>query len=191
MGETAKLRNGLMGGFGLNDYFEQGDGSTTVGRLLKTLLPTVDLRDFQRRYEFSTVGQTVLVGELWDALWTVPRGETWMPRAVAYTNKDSGQHVISVTLELADNLGLILARTTVESGQTAFVFGAKLNADVRLGAFQADAPTPIESGFKIRVVDLTAGVEASVAQGITIIYELVPQPATPLTAGPDPVVTVV
>jgi len=191
MGELADLQTALAGQFGFNDWLGQQDNAATPKGVLPAILPTQEMRAFQRRYEFSTVGQVVLAGELWDALWTVPRLQTWMPRAVAYTNKDSGQHVISVTLELANNLGLIISRVTVEPGQTAFVLGANLNADVRLGAFQADAPTPIESGFKIRVVDLTAVVEISAAQGITLIYELVPKPATPFAKGPDPEVTVV
>ncbi len=192
MGETAELRNQLSGSFGFNDYIEQGDGEATIRKMLKTMIPTVDLRDFQRRYEFSFQDVTVLVGETFDVLWTVPREQAWRPALIQFNNKDSVNHFVNVIVRMTGGLVLRLTRTDLRPGEPKPIYGTTLDGSItdQVGEFTALAPSPLEPGFQIQIVDTTPLVQASVVQNVIIVYERVPQPATVLTSGPDAVVTV-
>ena len=150
------------------------------------MLPTVDMRDFQRRYEFSSQDLTVLVGEVFDVLWTVPADQAWRPILVQFINDDNVDHEIVTQVRMTGGLIIKLSRTAVVQSQTKIVFGQVLDGliDQVPKRYTTRAPVPLEPGFQLQIVDLTTAVNPSSAQNVTIVYERVPQPATVLTSGP-------
>jgi hypothetical protein len=128
MGETARFRNSLAGTFGFNDFIAQGDNETTIRDLLRTMIPTVDMRDFQRRYNFDTGSQALFLGERVSLLrWTVPANEFWRPLNLFVSQTDSGNHQVLTTFSMARNPAVIRyvpTRTKIQGGQGKIVYGA-------------------------------------------------------------------
>lgn len=194
MGETSELRNQQAGTFGFNDFISQGDGGATIRRMLRTLLPVVDMRDFQRKYRFSSGSQALLMGERLVLAFTVPANEFWRPRTFMFTNKDSTEKVIRVEFTI-DNTGTNIYRavqTRVGSGESQVVYGQDLDGAIGsvVGRFTSLLPSIMEPSDIMTVVQTQAVTIAS-EQSWILIYELVPAPAESLVRGIAAAVTVV
>jgi len=197
MGETVKLRNQLAGTFGLNDFIEQGDGAATVGDLLRLILPTMDLKDFRRRFRIDRTTVNLLIGEfLSDLRWTVPRGEAWRPRALLYENGDSTSHDVDISLTLPR--GADVGATALMKIANANVFGGSseivwpLSVDKGTGGtlFQSVFDFVLEPGDSFILRDLTAAAGGT-AMRAQFYYELVPEPTRTRSQGVDGVATIV
>ncbi len=197
MGETLKLRNSLAGGLGLNDFLQQGDGQATIGTLLTLLLPTVNMRDFQRRYLFDTGSQSLAIGERISLVrWTVPANEYWKPLQIIYQNADAALHGVIVLFSMVRNpAGLVWqpVRTNINLLRTKIIYGVDTDGSATGGSndtYNSKIPVTMEPGDTIDFTDLTVNVGASVQRWI-FAYELVPAPATARTPGVVGAVTVV
>ena len=194
MGETAELRNRQAGTFGFNDFITQGDGRATIQKMFRVMLPTVDMRDFQRRYRFSSGSQDLLIGERLTLAFTVPANEYWRPRTFMFTNKDSTEKVIQVQFTI-DNTGTNIyqaVQTRVASGTSQVVYGQDLDGAVGavVGRFTSRLPSIMEPADVMTVVQTQAVTIAS-EQSWILIYELVPAPAESLVRGIAAGVTVI
>lgn len=190
MGETAELRNPQAGSFGFNDFINQGDGNATIRRMLRTLLPTVDMRDFQRRYKFDTGAQALTVGQrLTQVLWRVPAGEFWRPAGLFFTNADSAVHdiICITTIDAAALTTWQVSRTRVDASSSKLVFGSDQDSTMTSGVntfWMSKVPIILEpaDAFAFIDEDVIAAV-GPVTHRWTFVYEIVPGPATPLTKG--------
>lgn len=194
MGETAKLQGSRPGQFGLNDWLGQLDGAVTPDRLVTAILPVQEMREFQRRYVFSSGSQALLMGERLVLAWTVPLNEWWRPRSLMFTNKDSTVKVVRIEFTV-DNTGTNAYRaveTRVDSGESKIIYGAHLD-----GAIAADFPTRFTSLLPsimepndVMTMIQTQNTTIASEQSWILLYELVPRPATALVRGPDAAATV-
>jgi len=194
VGESVTLRNGLSGGFSLNDFLKQGDSQATTQRLLRTMIPTVDMRDFQRRYRFSPGKQTLQVGERLTLNFVVPANEYWRPQTLMFTNKDSTVKVIRIEFTI-DNTGDNLYRavqTRVDPGESQVVYGQDLDGAIGavVGRFTSRLPNIMEPGHAATLIQTQAVTDIS-EQSWIFIYELVPAPAASLVTGIAAAVTVI
>lgn len=189
MGETADLRNQLAGTFSLNDFIRQGDNEATVRKLVKAILPTMDLKDFRRRFRIDTQSLAMTVGQvITDLRWIVPRGEAWRVHSILMENTDSAPHFIQVRMSYArgaDSRGgafFPVARVQVGTGFDQPVYGLT-QQNVTSTTFSSFPDIVLEPGDFISLTDLTALVDAATAQGFQIVYEIVPQPTETRTQG--------
>jgi len=194
MGETAELRNQLAGTFGFNDFISQGDGNATIRTMIRTMLPVVDMRDFQRRYRFSSNSQDLLIAERMTVNFVVPENEFWRPRTLMFTNKDSTVKVIRIEFTI-DNTGNNLYRaveTRVDSGESKVVYGADQDGAIGnvVDRFTSRLPSIMEPNDVMSMIQTQAVTIAS-EQSWILIYELVPAPAESLVRGIAAAVTVV
>jgi len=197
MGESVKLRNGLAGGFSLNDFLKQGDSQATTRRLLRTMLPVQEMRDFQRRYLFDTGSQSLFAAERISLLsWTVPANENWKPLALLYQNGDSGTHQVLTAFTMSKNPADLVyqpSRTLIRANSTKIVYGSVWDAS-NGAANEQHYSSPIyvtmEPSDRFDLIDESANTGASV-QRWTFVYELVPAPSTARTPGVEAAVTVV
>jgi len=193
MGERADLRNRQAGTFGFNDFINQGDGKATILRMIRTMLPTVDMRDFQRRYRFAAGSQDLLMGEKLVLDFIVPENEFWRPRTFMFTNKDSTVKVIEIEFTV-DNTGNNLYRavqTRVDPGESKIVYGAHQDGAIGevVNRFTSLLPSIMEPSDVMRVIQ-TQAVTINSEQSWILLYELVPGPAAPLVRGIAAAVTV-
>lgn len=192
MGETAELRNQQAGTFGFNDFISQGDGAATIRKMLRTLLPVVDMRDFQRKYRFSSGDQTLQIGEVLRLDFTVPANEHWRPRSFMFTNKDSlaRDMLVIFTVDLSAANEYRAVKTTVGPGSSQIIYGQDLDAGVNaIGEFTSLLPIIMEPTH-VMTVRMTGGVAVISEQSWIFVYELVPAPAESLTRGIAAAVTV-
>ena len=196
MGEIARLNGPLAGQFGLNDWLKQRNNSATPEDIIKAILPVQEMRDFQRRYVFSSAEKALAVGERISQLsFIVPECEWWMPLAMQYENADDVDHVVecSITVdEAASDFRLI--RTNVFRLDKKLIFGARQDGSLGSASnvnYQGPSPIVLEPGDEFIFQDLVNVNDAGgVTQKWTFVYELVPQPSTTRTAGVDGLVTV-
>jgi len=193
MGETAELRNPESGTFSFNDFIAQGDNEATVLRLLRTMIPTIDMRDFQRKYVFSSGKQTLQIGETLVLRWTVPDNEWWRPRTLMFTNKDNVIKGILVEFTVDPSLDNIYraVQTVVGVGDSQVVYGQDLDGAIgnTVSRFSSRLPSIMRPADVMTMIQLQ-GVAIVSEQSWTMIYELVPQPAVALVRGVDAAVTV-
>jgi len=197
MGEsTTDLRNRQAGTFGLNDFISQGDGKATIGRLLKTLLPVVDLRDFQRRYEFIPGEQAVAIGErVASVRFIVPANQFWRPLTLMYRNPDSATHVVQTQFTMYNgNTPSIVAyrmtRTQLPTNSEKIIYGQDLDGGINsIAGYASRLPVIMEPSDVFSFEDLTNAIVATTQEWL-FIYEIVPGPATELARGSDGLVTV-
>ena len=193
MGETAELRNPEAGTFSLNDFIAQGDNEATVLRLLRTMIPTIDMRDFQRKYVFSAGKQTLQVGESLFLQWTVPDNEWWRPRTLMFTNKDNALKTVRVEFTVDPSLDNIYraVQTRVDAGESQVVYGQDIDGAIgtSTGRFASRLPNIMRPGDIMTFVQ-QQNVAILSEQSWTMIYELVPQPAVALVRGVAAAVTV-
>jgi len=195
MGELADLQSARAGQFVLNDWLGQLDNAATPKGLIPVILPTQEMREFQRRYRFDGGSQDLLMGERLTLSWTVPRNEWWRPRTLMFTNKDSTVKVVRVEFTV-DNTGTNIYRaveTRVSSGESKIIYGAHLD-----GAIGTDFPTRFASLLPsimepndVMTMVQTQNVTIASEQSWILIYELVPAPTEPLTRGVAAAATVV
>jgi len=197
MGETARLRNQQAGTFGFNDFINQGDGNGTITKMLRTMVPTVDMRDFQRRYLFDTGSQALFAGERISLLrWTVPDFEFWKPLSILYQNADSGTHTVFTSFSMAKSPAALVyqpSRTLVRGNSTKVVYGTTWDASdgaANEQHYSSPLNVTMEPGDNFDFTDLTGNTGAS-QQRWFFVYELVPAPATARTPGVVGEVTVV
>jgi len=197
LGERISLRNPLSGSFSLNDFLQQGDNSATVGELIRVMLPTMDLKDFRRRFRVDRTTVNLLIGEvLQDLRWTVPRGEAWRPRAVLYENGDSTAHNVDINLTLprGADVGatavMKIAASNVFGGSSKIMWPLSVENSGGTTLFQSDFDFVLEPGDSFILRDLTpaAGGTAMRAQ---FYYEVVPEPTRTRSQGVDGVAIVV
>jgi len=193
MGETAQLKGPFGGQFSLNDWLGQLNNAATPQDLLRTIVPVQEMRDFQRRYVFSSGKQTLQIGESLVLRWTVPRTEWWRPRTLMYTNKDNTSQFVNVSFTV-DNTGDNLyraVRTRVDLGSSQVIYGQDLDGAIAnaTGRFTSRLPSIMEPGDVMTMVQ-EFGAAILSEQSWIFLYELVPQPATALLRGPDAAVTV-
>jgi len=193
MGERAKLKGPFGGQFSLNDFLGQSNNRATPQDIVRTILPVQEMREFQRRYVFSAGKQTLQIGERLVLRWTVPRTEWWRPHNLVFTNKDTGTQTIRITFTV-DNTGDNIYRavqTVVPNGATQVVYGADLDGSIgdTAGRFASKLASIMEPGDAM-AMEMTADVAVLAEMSWTLLYELVPQPATSLRRGPDAAVTV-
>ncbi len=198
MGETVNLRNRRSGGSSLNDYLDQGDNEASVGRMLKVILPTMDLKDFRRRFRIDTFSQNIPLGSrIQDLRWTVPRGEAWRPRALLYENTDSVTHEVVAKLTLArgaDSRGLAfmeIGQTRIPNASNKILWPLVVEQQPGDSLWQSDLDFVLEPADSITLEDFTVSVDASPAMGAQLYYELVPEPTETRSQGVAAAVTVV
>jgi len=196
MGETAELRNALAGTFGFNDFISQGDSEATIRRLLRIMLPVIDMRDFQRRYRFDQGTQNLIIGELLQSIvWTVPDNEYWKPLALFFFNGDTAPHDI-VSRMLIPGTQLVplqLARTRIDANNIKRVFGTTDDGSMSTSVntfWMSDVPIILQPGHSFSLEDTDVAVAGSAMRWV-FLYELVPAPATDLAQGVVAAVTVV
>jgi len=193
MGETAELRNPQAGTFSFNDFISQGDNEATIRNLLRTLIPVVDMRDFQRKYEFDAGGVTLQVGDRLLLVWTVPDNEWWRPRSLMFINKDNINHNVRVEFSV-DNTGNKVYRasqTQVANGESQVVYGQTIDAGISAdGSFTSILPNPLAPQDTMTMTMLANAAIISEQQWL-MIYELVPQPAVALVRGVPAVATII
>jgi len=189
MGESVDLRNPLVGGSSLNDFLRQGDSEATVRRMVKAILPTVDLKDFRRRFRIDTQSLAMTVGQvITDLRWTVPRDEAWKVHAILMENTDSAPHFIQVRTTYARGAAsrggafFPVARVQVGTGFTQPVYGLT-QQNTTSTTFSSFPDIVLEPGDSIGLTDLTALVDAATAQGFQIVYEIVPLPTQTRSQG--------
>jgi len=192
MGETAELRNRLAGTFGLNDFISQGDNEATIPKLLRTMIPTINMRDFQRRFRFSSGSQALAIGEFITVEWTVPRTEFWLIKGIFWENADNAAaHVYSVEFSInrsrLGDLGNGVARyravfTSIELGDSKVIYGDFQNNDSSANAYNQFLDVTLEPEDSVRVV---VGIPqaAAIGQRWTMLYELVPGTSATRTRG--------
>ncbi len=197
MGETADLRNPLAGTFSLEDFLQQGDGKATIRKLLRLMLPTMDLKDFRRRFRIDTTSDSVAAGlRITDLRWTVPRGEAWRPLAILYENSDSAAHNVIVKLTLArgaDSRGtafMRIAATNILGNFVKLIWPLTIDNSGGASNWQSLFDFILEPGDSFVLEDLTVGTDPFSAQGTQFYYEVVPQPTQTRAQGVDGVVTI-
>lgn len=196
MGETSRFRNALAGTFGFNDFLAQGDNEATIPELLRTMVPTIDMRDFQRRYRFDQASQNLLVGEqLSEVIWQVPLNENWKPVAVFFGNGDPGKDHDIISRIVIPGAGFVdwdLARTRVSQNSNKRIFGTTQDGSLGTGDsdFMSTAPVILQPGHSFSIID-TDTVSAGTSLRWVFVYEVVPGPAADLTQGVVGAVTVV
>lgn len=196
MGETARLNGPLAGQFGLNDWLKQRNNAATPEEIGKAILPVQEMRDFQRRYVFSSGAQALVLGErIFELRFVVPECEWWTPLAMQYENADDVDHVVECSITVDEpSSDFRLVRTNVFREEKKLIFGAL--EDGSLGSasninYQGPSPIVLEPGDEFVFGDLVnVNDVAGVTQKWTFVYELVPQPSTQRTAGVDGLVTV-
>jgi len=194
MGETAELRNQQAGTFGFNDFISQGDNGATITKMFRAMLPVVDMRDFQRKYRFSSGSQELLIAERLTLDFVVPENEFWRPRTLMFTNKDSTVKVVRVTFTI-DNTGNNIyqaVQTRVDSGESKVIYGA--DEDGAIGAvvdrYTSRLPSIMEPN-DVMTMTQTQNTTIAAEQSWILIYELVPAPAESLVRGISAGVTVI
>ncbi len=197
MGETAELRNQLAGTFGFNDWVSQGDSKATIRKILRTMVPTVDMRDFQRRFKFISGSQAVAIGQrVSQVRFVVPENEAWRPIAFQFENGDSAGHQVEVDITV-DNSGLVsifrIVRSFIVATTRKLIYGTNQDGSMSGAAddqlYTSFWPVILEPTDVFVFTDLTTSAVAT-TQRWTFVYELVPKPATELTRGADGLVTV-
>jgi len=199
MGETVRLRNQLAGGSGLNDFLRQGDSEATIGQLLRIMLPTVNMRDFQRRHKFDSGSVALAIGQrISSTLWTVPLNENWRPVALFLKNGDTVVHDIVTIITIDPALPVPVntwqpSRTRVDPATAKVVYGNDQDGTMSGGVntfWMSKVPVTLEPDDTFGFFDDDVAVSASLMEW-TFIYELVPAPATRLVRGVKGAVTTV
>lgn len=193
MGELVDLQSPLAGQAGLNQWLGQQDQAATPKGLLPIILPTQEMRGFQRRYKYSPGSQTLQVGESFFLTWTVPQLEYWRPLTLHFTNKDNVIKGILVTFSV-DKSGNNIYRavqTVIGLGESQIVYGQELDGAIgnTVGRFSSRLPNIMEPGDTMTMQQLQ-NVAILSEQSWIFVYELVPQPATPRSVGVLAAVTV-
>ena len=186
MGELVDLQSGRAGQFTFNDWIGQQDNAATPQGVVPIILPTQDMREFQRIYRFSSGAESLAMGERLVLAWQVPRNEWWRPRTLMFTNKDSTVKVtrIEFTVDNTGNNAYRAVETRVDSGESKIIYGAV--QDGAIGAvvnrFTSLLPSIMEPGDIMTMIQ-TQNVTIAAEQSWILIYELVPAPAESLTRG--------
>lgn len=184
MGEFAQLQGSRSGAFGLNDFLGQLNNNVTPQRILRSILPTQEMRAFQRVYKFDSAAPMIAIGERWTVTWVIPRAEWWRVLAIQWVNGDTVSHAISVgtAIDRSDPIQTLRAsQIIVDGGKAQLVYGLDnmaLGGNEYFGRF----PAPLQPGDILSVGDETVAVVANQPQ-YTLVYELVPRPAEPTTRG--------
>lgn len=185
MGETARLRNRKAGTFGLNDFIAQGDNEATIPRLLKIMVPTIDMRDFQRRYKFGSDTRVVNIGEQLLIRFVVPAGEHWRPRGLLYENDDTINHTVTIH-STVDNTPPALewqaVRITIAAKSIKLVYGAHQLDPLGIQHYISFFPLILEPSDVFFLRDRTDQATTG-TQKWTFIYEIVPEPTANLERG--------
>lgn len=185
MGEAADLRNAEAGTFGLNDFISQGDGNATITKLLRTMVPVVDMRDFQRRWRFSSGAQLLAIGEVISIRWQVPANENWKVTSVYWENGDNVQHSYStfVTVnptDMGDQGGLIgtyrPSLQLVSAAQSKVIYGLDSQERTNTDIYHQLLDLTLEptDAFVVTMEEVAVG---GGTQRWTLLYEIVPAPA--------------
>ncbi len=191
MGETAELRNEQAGTFGFNDFITQGDNEATIRKLLRTMVPTVDMRDFQRRWKFSSGNQALLDTEVVAVRWIVPTGEAWKVQGIFWENADDAEHQYSVSFTVNPSLqgdgGLAVsiyraALLNIASGQSKVIYGLNIQTRTNTDLYHQFLDLTLEPADAVTVTMLTGSNGVSSARW-TLLYEIVPAPAVARTRG--------
>lgn len=193
MGELVDLQSPLAGQAGLNQWLGQQDQAATPKGLLPAILPTQEMRIFQRRYKYSPGKQTLQAGESLVLTWTVPQLEYWRPLTLHFTNKDNVIKGIVVTFSVdksGDNIYRAV-QTVVGVGESQVVYGQDIDGSIgnQTSRFASRLPNIMEPGDTMSMQQLQNAAIIS-AQSWIMVYELVPQPATPRSVGVLAAVTV-
>lgn len=192
MGETAELRNPESGTFSFNDFISQGDNEATIRNLLRIMIPTVDMREFQRKYVFSSGKQTLQIGETLVLDWTVPDNEWWRPRTLLFTNKDNIARdlIVRFTIDPSGDNIYQACKVTVAAGSSQVIYGQDIDGGVNIPGEYVSVLPNIMRPADVMTAAMTGTVAILSEQSWTMIYELVPQPAVALVRGVDAAVTV-
>lgn len=191
MGETAELRNEQAGTFGFNDFITQGDSEATIRKLLRTMVPTVDMRDFQRRWRFSSGAQSLLIGEVVSVRWVVPPNEAWKVHGIFFENGDNVDHQYATNFTvnpslLGDAGGAVsiyrAAFLNIAASQSKVVYGLNIQTRTNTDLYHQFLDLTLEPAD---VVSVTQTPVANIAHTPrwTILYEIVPAPAVARTRG--------
>ena len=191
MGETAELRNQKAGTFGFNNFISQGDNNATIGRMLRTMVPTVDMRDFQRSWKFSSGRQALLIGEVVSVRWVVPANEAWNIVGIFWENADSLEHQYNVNFTVNPSLlgdGTLAvsiyraAFMNIAASQRKVIYGLNIQTRTNSDLYHQFLKLTLEPGDVLSVDQLTAASGASFAAW-TMLYEIVPAPSVARTRG--------
>ncbi len=191
MGETAELRNQQAGTFGFNNFIAQGDNDATIGRMLRTMVPTVDMRDFQRSWRFSSGRQAVGIGQTIAVRWVVPIGEAWKIQGLFWENADSATHNINVFFtvnrSLLGDAGAAVsayraALMQVNANGSKAIYGVNIQLNTSSAQYHQFLDLTLEPGDAFSVQAATASTLA-VSPGWTMLYEIVPAPSIARTRG--------
>jgi len=191
MGETAELRNEQAGTFGFNDFITQGDNEATIRKVLRTMVPTVDMRDFQLRWKFSSGTQLLAIGEVLAVRWEVPTGENWKLTSIYWENGDSAQHSYSVFVtvnptdmgDLGDLVGTYRpALQLVSAAQSKVIYGLDSQERTNTDIYHQLLDLTLEPTDAIQVV-MNDVIVGGGTQRWTMLFEIVPAPAVSRTRG--------
>lgn len=197
MGELAEFRNQLAGTFGFNDLISQGDNDATIKKLLRIMVPTVEMRDFQRRYKFDSNNINLTVGQrISQTLWTVPQREHWRPAALFMKHSDTVVHdfITFHTVDPGSALQFQSSRTRVDANTGKLIFGTDQDGTMSGGVntfWMAKVPITLSPTDSFGFFDDDTVAAAGALFEWTFVYELVPAPATKLVQGVKGAVTVV
>lgn len=184
MGETVKLQGSRPGQFGLNDWLGQLNNRATPQDIVRTILPTQEMRNFQRRYRFDSAAPTLAIGERWTITWVIPEEEWWRVLAVQFINRDTANHIVSVRASIdrsAPINSFRASRFILEGGRTQMIYGLD-GAAVSGAEYFGRFPALLQPRDILTVDDSTLAVVANQSE-VTLVYELVPRPAEPTTRG--------
>jgi len=197
MGELINLQTPLAGQSQYNDWIGQRDNEATPRGTLPFMLPVQEMREFQRRYLFDTGSQSLFAGERISLLsWTVPPKEFWKPLSLLYQNADSGTHQVLTAFSMAKSPAALVyqpSRTLIRQSSTKIIYGSTWDASSGAANEQHYASligVTMEPGDRFDFIDESPNTGAS-QQRWVFVYELVPGPPTPRSAGVVGAVTVV
>ncbi len=184
MGERVDLQTTKAGQSGFNDWIGQQDNAATPKGVIPTILPTQEMRNFQRRYRFDSAAPTLAIGERWGVTWVIPNEQWWRILAIQFVNSDSVAHIISVAavIDPSDPIQSFRAsRFIVDAGIRTLIYGLD-SAPIASNEYFGRFPSLLQPRDILSVSDQTIATAANQPQ-VTLVYELVPRPAEPTARG--------